>query len=794
MIQYVQQKVKAFKWKPIVIFIVTTLLVGVILHQIFLRDSVLYHTISELITILVSLLIIVILISMWKHIRTKPLISIICISVFFTSAVDVFHILAFPGLGYFSNTFELLNLTLSFWIFARVLQASGILFAILISKYVNNVNYYIVILSFFTVTTLGITFILQGYFPQMYEVGVGLTTAKIINEYIIIVLFAISGYLIFKYRLISDNNMLYLFLIFILFQVISEFFFTQYTLTTDNAFIAGHHFKNVASFTIGYILLKSTIIAPNETLYNEILHQKDQLSKLLKYEKLTREITEICSSAIDNENFINDVLRLLGITLEVDHTFIYKYKEERNTYKLSNWWFNETSQLIEESDGYEFLVVDALFKKFNQGITHYSADTSTLENIDARENFIDIGIYAYINEPLFLNGKFYGFAGYNMTTTNRETLEDDITLIRSISKILTQTIERTQAIKEIEYLSIHDDLTGSYNRRHFENIINKLDNEKFYPLGIVSIDLNGLKLINDAFGHLAGDQMLLKTVELLDKNIDGVGTLFRVGGDEFVIIIPNTDSASVYQLFESIENQCSNVLVSSVQLSLAYGVHIRTSNIVPFYEEFKIAEDEMYRMKLMDVPSMRTNAIDTILNTLFEKDEYSKDHCTNVSLMIEVLAQKMGFNTNQISNIKMSGMLHDIGKIIVPDHILKKDGALSPTEYLEIKNHAEIGFRILSSTKDFRQIADFVLFHHEFYNGKGYPQGLTGEAIPIESRLISVVDAYDAMVSFRSYRDSLTKEQAIQELTINSGTQFDPNVVGIFLEHLDEITKVRLEK
>ena len=162
--------------------------------------------------------------------------------------------------------------------------------------------------------------------------------------------------------------------------------------------------------------------------------------------------------------------------------------------------------------------------------------------------------------------------------------------------------------------------------------------------------------------------------------------------------------------------------------------------------------------------------------------------------MIEVLAQKMGFNTNQISNIKMSGMLHDIGKIIVPDHILKKDGALSPTEYLEIKNHAEIGFRILSSTKDFRQIADFVLFHHEFYNGKGYPQGLTGEAIPIESRLISVVDAYDAMVSFRSYRDSLTKEQAIQELTINSGTQFDPNVVGIFLEHLDEITKVRLEK
>ena len=794
MIKYIQQQAKEFNWKLIVLFTLSTTLIGIILYQILLNDDVLYHTISELITVIIGLLIIVILISIWKHIRSEPLISIICIFVFFTSAVDVFHILAYPGLNYFSSTFEPLNLTLSFWIFARVLQASGILFAILISRFIKNVNYGIVLVSFLTVTILGIIFILQGYFPLMYEVGNGLTTTKIINEYIIITLFAVSGYLVIKYRLISNKNMLFLFLIFILFQITSEVLFTQYNITTDLAFIVGHHFKIIASFIIGYILLKSTIIAPNETLYNEILQQSEQLSKLLKYEKLTREITEICSSAIDNDNFINDVLQLLGTTLEVDHTFIYEHKENRNIFKLTNWWFNQSSQLIDESDGYEFSVIESLYKKLNQGITHYSADTSTLESIGERENFINIGIYAYINEPLFLHGKFYGFMGYNMTTTNRETLKDDITLIRSIAKMLTQTIERTQAIKEIEYLSIHDELTGAFNRRHFENTIREIDNEAFYPLGIVSIDLNGLKLINDAFGHIAGDQMLLKTVELLEKNLDGLGTLFRVGGDEFVITITNTNSQIVYDLFESIGKQCSNVLVSSVQLSLAYGVHVRTSNNSPFYEEFKIAEDEMYRMKLMDVPSMRTNAIDTILNTLFEKDEYSKDHCSNVSLMTEVLAHKMGFNNNQVSDIKMAGMLHDIGKIIVPDHILKKTDKLSHIEYLEIKNHAEIGFRILSSTKDFRQIADYVLFHHEFYNGKGYPHGLIGEAIPIESRIISVVDAYDAMVSYRSYRDNITKEQAIQELQNNSGTQFDPNVVEVFLEHFEEITQVRNDK
>ena len=113
---------------------------------------------------------------------------------------------------------------------------------------------------------------------------------------------------------------------------------------------------------------------------------------------------------------------------------------------------------------------------------------------------------------------------------------------------------------------------------------------------------------------------------------------------------------------------------------------------------------------------------------------------------------------------------------------------------MEIKNHAEIGFRILSSTKDFRQIADYVLSHHEHYNGEGYPHGLQGEAIPIESRIISVVDAYDAMVSYRSYRDNITKEQALQELKNNSGTQFDPDIVSVFLEHIDEITQVRNDK
>ncbi len=791
--KYVKRFTKDFKWKTILVFTFFTPILGVILQQISVYNELLYHTLTESISVFIGFLIIVILVSMWKHIRSNTLISIICLSVFFTSIVDVFHIISFPGFDIFSNPVESLNLTMTLWIFARLLQASGILVAILVSRYIKQVNYLWIFISFAVVTFFGIIIILLGYSPTLHEVGSGLTTTKIVSEYLIIFIFVLSGFLLYRYKLITNTNAFYLFIVFIVFQAISEFFFTQFTFITDNTFVIGHHFKIISSIIIGYILLRSTVTAPNETLYNEILQQSTQLSKLLKYETLTREITEICSAAIDNDNYINDVLEILGATLQVDHTFVYKHIEDRNIFKLKNWWFNETSKMGEVDDGYEFFVVDSFLEKMNQGITHYSADSTTIENTYERENFIDIGVFAYINEPLFIDGKFYGFAGYNMTTANRETLEDDITLIKSIAKILTQTIERKNAVKEIEYMSNHDELTGSFNRRYFENYIKEVDNS-YFPLGIVVIDLNGLKLINDAFGHVAGDEMLKNAVNLLNKNIKDKGTLFRIGGDEFVVMIPKTDSESVYRLFESIEKQCANVLVSSVQLSLAYGVHVRTSSNIPFYEEFKIAEDEMYRMKLMDVPSMRTNAIETILNTLFEKDEYSKDHCTNVSLMTEVLAQKMGFNTNQVSDIKMAGLLHDIGKIIVPTHILKKDDKLTQSEYTEIKSHAEIGYRILSSTKDFRKIADFVLSHHEFYNGKGYPHGLEQEAIPLESRIISVVDAYDAMVSYRSYREKLTKEQAINELLKNKGSQFDPKIVDIFIKNFDEITKVRNDK
>ena len=208
MIKYLKPYLNEIKWKQVVKFVLITPLLGLFLQQIFLRDEVLYHTISELITVLIALLIAVILVSMWKYIQSNPLILIICISVFFSSVVDVFHILAYPGLGYFSSTIEPLNLTLSFWIFARILQAASILFAILVSRYIKKINYYIIIVLFVLVTLFGILFILQGFFPQMYDLSSGLTNTKIINEYIIIFLFSISGYLIVKYQLISNKNIM----------------------------------------------------------------------------------------------------------------------------------------------------------------------------------------------------------------------------------------------------------------------------------------------------------------------------------------------------------------------------------------------------------------------------------------------------------------------------------------------------------------------------------------------------------------------------------------------------------
>lgn len=336
------------------------------------------------------------------------------------------------------------------------------------------------------------------------------------------------------------------------------------------------------------------------------------------------------------------------------------------------------------------------------------------------------------------------------------------------------------------HISYHDPLTGLFNRRYYDETIVEYNSNPYYPLSVIVMDINGLKELNDVFGHSAGDELLIQAASLFRDNLKDKEFVARIGGDEFVMILPNTMFDEAQQKVKMILEGAKQYEVKGNKISLSLGVATKITPSVDFSIVFNDAEKDMYNMKLMDKSSMRGSTINTILNTLHEKDQYSEEHSRNVSYLSAMLADELGLSLSQRNNVKMAGILHDIGKIIVSDDILMNPGKLSETEYIEIKKHSEFGYRILNASGDLSYLSDIVLSHHERWDGRGYPNGLKGEEIPLLSRVITIVDAFDAMTSDRAYKARKSIDEAIAELEKCSGTQFDPELVPVFIKYIKD--------
>ena len=342
--------------------------------------------------------------------------------------------------------------------------------------------------------------------------------------------------------------------------------------------------------------------------------------------------------------------------------------------------------------------------------------------------------------------------------------------------------ERKIAEENIIYLSYHDQLTGLYNRRYFEAELQKLDNPEYYPLTIIMADMNGLKIVNDSFGHAKGDELLIKVSEVLRKGCKKDDLIARLGGDEFVIILKKTNGEGAENIIRRIKDIAEKETVNPIDISISFGHGTKNNEKEEIKDIFKIAEDNMYRKKLLESPSMRGKTINTIIHTLHEKNEREEAHSHRVSELCYRMGIELGFSDEEIQVLKTVGLLHDIGKIAVDDNILNKEGKLTDDEFDAIKRHPEIGYRIVNASSDMSDIAKYILYHHERWDGKGYPKGLKANEIPIQSRIIAIADAYDAMTSNRSYRKALDEDWAIQELKQNVNIQFDQKLVSIFIE------------
>lgn len=361
-------------------------------------------------------------------------------------------------------------------------------------------------------------------------------------------------------------------------------------------------------------------------------------------------------------------------------------------------------------------------------------------------------------------------------------IKDESGSINGVVLVFKDVTEEREKQKEILYLSYHDQLTGLYNRRFYEEELKRLDTKLNLPLTVVMADVNGLKLINDSLGHAIGDKLLKKVAEVLLQGCGTDGIVARLGGDEFIILLPKTDDFETEQIVKRITALASKEKVDSFDISISFGYETKKNEEEEIQEILKKSEDYMYRKKLMGRQSVRGKTIDAIITTLHEKNKREEQHSHRVSSLCKSMGEALNLSEGEIEELKTVGLLHDIGKIAIDENILNKPGRLTDVERKEIMGHPEIGYRILSTVNDMTDIAGFVLCHHERWDGKGYPKGLKGEEIPFVSRIIAITDAYDAMTSERSYRSALPEEVALNELQINAGIQFDPELVKVFIE------------
>ena len=296
-----------------------------------------------------------------------------------------------------------------------------------------------------------------------------------------------------------------------------------------------------------------------------------------------------------------------------------------------------------------------------------------------------------------------------------------------------------------------------------------------------------LKLVNDSFGHQVGDQLLIKVAETLKKACREDDAIARMGGDEFSILFLKTDEAAAEKIIQRINKYLSLEKIGPLDISVSIGYETKHEPEESIDELIKKTEDHMYRHKLNDSSSMRYKTINLIMATLLEKNQREQKHSERVSSICVEIASAMGLGRDEINHVKTAGLMHDIGKIGIDEGILNSNSILSNKEWEEVKKHSEIGYRILSSSPEFSDIAEAVFSHHERWDGKGYPRGIKGESITIFARIITIADSFDAMISerpYRMYKKSISIEEAINEIKKNAGTQFDPEVARIFVENV----------
>ncbi len=359
-------------------------------------------------------------------------------------------------------------------------------------------------------------------------------------------------------------------------------------------------------------------------------------------------------------------------------------------------------------------------------------------------------------------------------------------MVESLKPI--EILQGTADLSEPYDAVFRDSLTGLYDRGFAMEALRMYVDTGTLPLSVVLGDVNGLKTINESIGFQAGDDILVQIARVLSDNCRADDVVTRWNDGEYLLLLPNASQAVTQQIIKRLQAQL-NAICGDAYNIVTFGYATSETKRRTAEDLIREAEKWIYQKKLLINQSHRSSIIRLLLSMLHEKSAETQEHSDRLASHCRIIAKILRLPDETVDDLILLSMLHDIGKIGIPDDILNKPGALTAEERLIINQHPDIGYRIAQTVPELKQVAAYILAHHERWDGAGYPKGLRGEEIPIASRIISMVDAYDVMITGRQYQLARTKEEAIAELRRCSGTQFDPNIASIYIKWLENETK-----